>query len=687
MTSSNSVNLSFVSIFIVLFHPVCLADQTKITEIEAVTVTVRHWQELQYTIPENVIVLDQESLSDDLSDLDVHVPNVKIEESSVQTRVAIRGITGLNTGLFDPVGYFFDGVALPLGGTQLPKLFNLQQTEIIKGPQGTLYGRNSEAGVIKINTRDADWKPTASLGLKSGVHDGADANAPSHIATFRASNALIEEKLAAAIALRLEDTQGPYFNTFNNDDEAGDDKSVTLSAHLQFNPDSATEIGLRSLVEDNDMGKSRLRFNTGNFVTDRFTTNHNSETFDDKEISIHSLTIDHDFNHVNLVSITGLTQFRRDFQADLDAATLPAPETLMDLDDDTISQEFRLSSTANERFKWLLGTYFYDQSTQIDFRIGGPPVNRDTEIDQRGIAAFAQTEFALSDKFKLGLGARAERIEQEGSQRVTSIAFDNSYARDIKETELLPKLSLSYEINENARVFVSVADGYLPGGYNYSAAINQQTFIYDKETSRNIEIGTKMSLFDNKLDLQAAAFLIKTKDKQIVDIEPGNVRRISNAAEVENSGIELSANYRLGDKLSLFANIGLQNAEAKEFKINATVNGSFVELDLSGNSLPLAPERTYAAGVRYGAGKGVFSSFTLNGSSDYFFDSANTLKQDGYTKVDAKLGYHFKNASVALVAKNIADEEIFSRAVNTPNGIVVEDSSPRYVGLQFDAHW
>ncbi len=106
------------------------------------------------------------------------MPNVAIEQSSVQTHVVMRGMSVANTGLQDPVGYFVDGVALPFGATQSPGFFGLQSMEILKGPQGTLYGCNTEAGAIKVETRAPSWTPSALLDLTAGFADGAAGRAP-----------------------------------------------------------------------------------------------------------------------------------------------------------------------------------------------------------------------------------------------------------------------------------------------------------------------------------------------------------------------------------------------------------------------------------------------------------------------------------------------------------------------------
>ncbi|WP_271272992.1 TonB-dependent receptor [Aliamphritea hakodatensis] len=658
---------------------------------DTVVVTARYWEEPEDKVPASTDVIDGDRLDGEVTGLDRYISNIRIEESSVQTRVAIRGSTGYDTGLQDPVGYYVDGVALPLGGTQLPQLFNLEQIELIKGPQGTLYGRSSEAGVIKLESQRPDWEPAVSLEVQTGVTDGANGKEPSHVVSLRGSDELIADQLAGSVALRYEDTQGPFVNLADKDDHSGSVKNWSLSSGLDAQISDVTDVRFRSLLSEEDSGKSRLRYSTGTNATDRFTTNYNSQIFDDTQSAIHSLTIDHQMENFDVVSVTGLTNFRRDFRNDLDLTTFAIPETLLDLDDDMLSQEVRLESDRDEDLRWLAGVYLYKQKTDVDFTIGGSLAlarsTRETEIDQHGLAGFGQVEYALSQDWSLTLGTRVERISKDGRQNYITTAGNSSYSADVSETMVLPKATLAYQVSDSGMIYASVAKGYLPGGFNYGSAQSASSFTYDSESSVNSEIGYKDRYLNSRLGFSAAVFHIKTRDKQIVDLQPGFVQSIANAAETTSYGVELGADYAITPALSVYGHAGLMRTEADKFDTTVFSGGSFVPVSRAGNDLPLAPEFTYGAGVRYVASQGLFGDLSVNGSGDYYFDSANTLKQSGYSRFDGELGYQFDGFSVSLVAENIFDEEIISRAVSTSSGTVVEDTAPRYIGIKLAANW
>jgi len=651
---------------------------------ESVIVTGRHWEENAYLVPETIVLIDTQRLEDDgIELLSAMSPNTVIESSSVQTRIAVRGIVGLDTALFDPVGYYLDGVALPLGGTQLPQLFNLQQVEFIKGPQGAFYGRNSESGVLKLSSRAPTFAPSASAQVRFGSAQGTDSDGQSLVVTARAANALIEDSLAAAIAIRVEESDGPNLNLLDGTDDGAKVESSTGSLAFDWISSEDLKLSWRSHFEDKDLGKARIRRKGGETGTQRFVTNYNSDTFDNFSSSLHSLTVDYTFDDFQLTSITGFTDFSRDFQSDLDAWIFPSPESLFDLSDETFSQEFRLSSAGSGVLQWLLGAYFYDESTEVSFRNGAPPIFRETEIKQQGMAIFAHAEWALSDNLRALLGTRVESIEQEAKQLRVGMLSPTSYGADLDSTKNTPKASLSYLLGDQGLVYISYSEGYMPGGFNYSQANTADSLVFDEEISRSFELGIKQRWLDGRAGIQASLYSIETEDKQVFDLIPGGGLRVANAAQSSSNGFEFAADYAVMDSLIAFAQFGVQETEFDEFVMNAATPTA---QDLSGNTLPLASKFTYAFGVRKDSEQGWHGHLSFSGTDDYYFDAANTLEQEGYTRIDAAVGYRWSVFGISVLTRNLSDEEIVSRSLRLPDGtVLVEDTAARYVGFAFDA--
>jgi len=665
--------------------PAALADEADDAPLKlpGLTVEARQWKEDQAKVPGSVAVFSGESLgnplSDDLAAISRAMPNVAIEQSSVQSRVVMRGISAANTGLQDPVGYFVDGVALPMGATQAPGFFGLEGVEVLKGPQSTLYGRNTEAGAIKATSRAPSWTPAAEAALSLGFKDGADGWAPDGVLDGWVS-APLTDTLAAGLALRLEDDRGAFYNRRDDADDGGDSRRAGLSAAFDLIASDDTDVSFNSTLMRNETGKQRMRYLTGTYATPRFTTNYNTDSWDDSTTAVQALRVTHRLDGLEVTAITGWSHYDRDFQMDVDSAPLATLPALYDHTDDALSQELRIATDdPSARLKWLGGLYTYREWTDIDYAIGTPRVRRKTSIDQTGVAGFGQVEYGLTERLRVSAGARLEWVGQSGDQTYASAALNSAYGEDLDVTVLLPRFTLSYDLTSASTLYASYARGYMPGGYNYAFASGADSFAYDPEYSWTAELGVKSRVLGERVGLGAAAFHTTIRDKQIVDVVVGGAQKYSNAAEAEVYGLELSADVRLAKGLTGFANFGVQHAEATDYK-TATA-------DYSGNRLPLAADYTWSAGLRYADGEGPFAQGSLNGSGPYYFDSANAVRQPAFATVDAEVGYDFGGARLSLWVVNLFDETLYSRGLTANLGAIVEDVSGREVGVRLSAKW
>ncbi|WP_247896481.1 TonB-dependent receptor [Azospirillum argentinense] len=663
-------------------------------ELPPLTVEARQWKEDVQRTPGSVEVLTPQELDNPLSGglpaaIAKRTPNVQIEQSTVQTRIVLRGMTSANTALQDPLGFFVNDVALPHGATQAPRLPDPAALEILKGPQGSLYGRNTEAGAIKAATADPDWTSSGWDSLYTGFQDGPDGWRPTVTAAGRVSGPLKGDSLAGSLAFRAEDARGTGLNRFDGSKNGTETGRWTLSGGLEARPDDDTDIRLKSVVERAELGKARMRYLSGPYATGRFITNYNTPSWDDSTSAVQSLRIDHRGDGLDLTSVTGWTHYRRDFQMDLDGSPLATLPTLSTHRDDALSQEIRLTSADPQaRLRWLAGFYAHREWTDLDFKIGTPRVRRETTIDQTGLAGFGQVEVGLTDALRFGLGGRLEWIGQSGHQTLSSPAGRSAYGQDLHHTTLLPRVSLSYEAGPDATVYASYARGYLPGGYNYGTAVNRGTLTYAPEYSWTAEAGVKGRFAAGRGEAGLAVFHTRTTDKQIVDLVPGGTQKVSNAAEAEIVGAELSLTGRLSAHWTLFGSGGLQRAKATSYTVNVSRNGALVPADLSGNRLPMAAHATYALGVGYDEGeRGWFGQVGVNGSGPYHFDSENTLRQSAFALVDAQVGYRFAAVELGVWASNLFDRNVYARAVRAPLGILAEDGAAREVGLRVKAVW
>lgn len=665
-------------ILAVLFYvcPSIFAAETNVIQLETITVTARQWEESSIDAPVSTTLVTAEEIDKSTSDIDIvldKTANVALEDSGVQTRLSIRGLTGIDNGLQDPVGYFVNDVALPLGGYQAVPLFNLQSVEIVKGPQGTLYGRNTEAGALKINTAEPTWDFTNWFELSAGVEDGADGYAPTNVVSAGASNTLIEDKLAGNIAIRLEDTQGPYLNNYDDDTSGGEVEQLNLSTGFTYFLSDDTDISFKSVIEESDLGRNSFRYLSS---SDAYETDTNFNGSEEKSSAIHSFKINHSFDNMELVAITGFTDFERDFELDADATSSFSILSSLDLEDEALSQEVRLSSESDDgRLKWLGGVYVYSEESDINFTSGFASTSRDTNIEQQGQSFFGQVEYELAPQWALSVGARQENIDQTGEQIHSS---NGTYGSDMDSSEFLPKAALSYKLNSSNMLYVSYALGYMPGGYNYSGATDEDSFTYDPEYSTSIELGWKNTSLDQRLASSLTFFSVNTEDKQIVSTIATTDYSVDNIDDASTYGIELSLDYQVSPTLSVYANAGIQSTDTSSFSITQGVTTT----NYTGNELPYSPNTTYSLGFSYGAEKGLFSNVAIKGSGAYYLDSTNTTEQEAYAMLDGDIGYQFDSLRASFWVTNLTDEVVYSRSATANSGIVVEDSDPRTIGIK-----
>lgn len=664
--------------------------------LPSVAVQARYWDEDPRQVPGSVVRLTPEQIGDTASGGGIAAvgrltPNVSIEQSSVQTRVVIRGVSAANTGLQDPVGYFLDGVGLPMGAMQAPSLFMMDGVEVLKGPQGALYGRNTEAGAIKTTTLRPDRTPTALVSLSSGLVDGAKGWEPSLVATGRVS-APLGSRAAGAVAVRGEGSQGPGHNLVDGATDGASVGRLAGSLALDLNLSDTVDLAVRSTVEDSHLGKARMRQTRGAFASDRYETRYDTPSWDDTTTGVHSLTLTHDLGMTalgpaELTAVSGLVHTNRTFRMDLDAGPMRTPAAVYAHDDLALSQEVRVASTEEGgRLRWLGGAFVSRQDSDVSFRTGMAGQTRTSDLTHDTVALFGNTEWEFVPRWRLGTGLRVEHSRQSGEQTLSG-TVPQHYERTLETTTVLPRVTLSWDATEEATLYVSAARGYLPGGYNVGMANSADTFSYDPEYSWTTEAGAKMRGLSDRLSVDVAAFRTTITDKQVVDVVPGGIQKFSNAAEAEIVGFEIAADLKMTQELSVYANGGIQRAEAKRYTASVQQGAAVVQQDLSGRDLPMAPDYTWGVGLRYGQDRGVFGSAGINGTGAYAFDSQNLLTQSAYATVDAELGWRFDGLSVSLWAANLFDQASLSRAVMTPAGPVVEDNAPRQIGLRMTATW
>lgn len=664
---------------------ICLATSVSAQEeplyLGTIVLGARLFEEPAEGVPGTIALVFPEGIpsseATDLGGVTSGVPNLTFQKTNADERLVIRGVSAFPNALADPVGVNVNGVALPLGTIQAPTPIALDQAVVLIGPQGAHYGRNSEAGLISLEFAS----PGGEDRTRVKVTDAQDDTFAGTVYFNR-----LYGNTGLVFALETEQTEGAISNAITGDHWGGERERLTGYAGIGFELDTGTTIELTHIREDEDLGKEQFRYSDGVFETDRFTSNYSDRSTETRSIDVTSLRVRHDLDWADFTSITGITGFDRDFELDFDTSPLSLGVTRLDLEDRMISQEFRLSSPANADgpLKWSAGLSFYTQETDVSFDLGAFATDRDTQIEQDGAALFGFAEYAVSERLRIGAGARLDYTSSSGTQTIQSPFGTNTYTAEQNETVFLPKLTAAYDLNPDTLLYGTISRGYLAGGYNYNAANGPDNFTFDPEFTTSAEIGVRRSSPRTSWDV--AAFYTEVTDKQIVELIPGGAQQVNNAALVDTYGIEAKFDHRLTDAWSLNGSAGLQRATARSFSTTAFGPLGLTPVDYSDNQLPYAPEATYSLGVSYDQDDW-FGSLSINGTSAYYFDAANTLEQSAFATVDASVGWRKDNITMTLWATNLFDEEYAATSLNTVRGTLVEDGAGRRVGLSVSAEW
>ncbi|ADD68836.1 TonB-dependent receptor [Denitrovibrio acetiphilus DSM 12809] len=655
--------------------------------LDTVTVTAQKYEQAENKTPVSSTVfsdidIEEKNIST-LKDLSMYSANVSVKADNVGNSTVIRGMAPLTATMNGPAGIFIDGIAMPSVFMQQPNIYDISRVEILKGPQGTLYGRNTESGVINIISS----KPGNNLSMGAEAEYYFFDNGDTPYGTkfkFNVSGPVVEDKLFAGISFATDKNQGYYTNEFNEDDEAGELNRKDISLKLRSTPNQKTEIYLSSYYFDADDKKGKFRYTQGANATDEYTINYNDRYSQDYNGSVNSLNISYSFANIQLSSLTGITAYSRNFSKDFDGSASSRGLTNFSIDDESYSEELRISST-DTKTKWILGLYGFKENSETLFEKTFMQDKRKANINTSGAAVFGQISPRITKKIYADIGMRIEQTHLDVDMNRNFKTAGLKYSDDEDFFEFLPKLSLNYE-TETGIIYLSAAKGYLAGGANYNLATSDETLIYDEEETMNYELGFKSVLGKGRLKISAALFYIDMKDKQVTQILPGEMgsMKVDNAADAHSYGAEVEFKAVITKGLEFFTSAGYTKTEADEW-VDSQYNNITRQdeyYDYSGNNLPYAPEYTFTAGLQYIHTNGLFIAGEAVSTGAYYHDGANKLKEDGNTLFNLRTGYIGKNIELTVWFENLLDKRYTETQTLWGSVAVVEDAQPRTIGIK-----
>ncbi len=673
--------VSFLAVAMLGVQPVMAEQVSADTFLDTITVTAQKLEENVQNVPISMDVMDEVALQDaniqDLKTLTGFSPNVFPKQNTNQNMLIIRGISSHNVTLNTPAGLFVDDINYPITYMQNPDLLDVERVEILRGPQGTLYGRNTESGVVKIITRQPDDELRGKIFSDIGMYDthetvplyrlGASLNVP-----------LISEKLFISLAGQTRMSDGYTVNIYNDNDEAGKIDHVNGQITLRWLPAEHLDITLLANVATLDDGYGHLRYLDGPSATERYHVNWDGANDWQDKNNGQALKIKYEAPAFTLLAITTRNDFETDFQNDGEFGPMPFGDQVFFHDNTTISQEVRLSSIKDSRsFQWLAGVYgFTDENSALAEFFGQ---SRTTDFDSDGYALFGQVTYTLFDQLHLTAGLRFDSLDASGHQQ--NIMVPEPYSATVQHREWLPKISAAYDVTPHIMTYASVSRGLLAGGYNFAFASDASTLTFDPEKTWNYEAGIKTRCWKNTCILNAALFYIDIADKQVEEWLAGpGVRSVTNAAKAHSKGLEMDMELRPFQGVRIFGGLGYSDVKFDDWVSMDMITGQ--PYDYEGNELPFAPNYTYHIGLSYTHLSGFWCRADLLGNGDYYTSAKNKEKVDSHNRVNLTLGYKGESFTVSLWTKNVFDEAYVTTHSSYIEGYhISEDAAPRSAGL------
>jgi len=643
--------------------------------LEPVTVTVRKQEEDAQKVTASMDVFTDIEIADSgsqaISDLTGYMPNVFSNLNYGINRIVFRGLKGPDSLLWAPSAFYVDGVNYLLAEMRNPDLLDMASIEVLKGPQGSLYGGNSETGVVNITTRKPNNTLSASL-------NGGYSSFNTQKIMGKANIPLIEDKLFFNAAASGQRSDGFMKNEYTGDYASGMEHfNVRGAFHWLATDDLAVDLTLNYLNYDDEDGSFRIDKGPGK--TAPYKIDYDGLNSITREANTQALRLKYQSGIGTIMSITTRNDLAYDYYGDGDLTSVAANSTnyFVKKEFEAYSQEFRVASPEDDGpWEWLFGLYGLVQKMDMDKRIAMVAMadSRQTEVSSQNVALFGQSTYSFAGQFHLTGGLRLDYTQLQGDQDYEDF-FGTAYnfEDNIYNTEFLPELTLAYDLTEDAMLYASASKGFLAGGFNTAFGSSQEQFVYDAEHMWSYEIGTKTSWLDNRLQVNWAGFWQEIDDKQILS-QIGLNRWVDNANRARSIGFELDIKARPMQGVDLFAGLGYANATFLDW--DNGVN------DYTDNALPFAPEYTYHAGAQYRQESGVYGRFDMTGVSAYYSDSANKCECDGYQVYNMRLGYEAERYDVVLWCKNLFDREYIVDKRDWGAGTeAVMDGAPRSIGL------
>jgi len=674
--------------------------------LEVITVTAQKRREKLSEVPISMSNFSTESIAQtgvqQLKDISQYIPNFTMSEGTDFTsKVSIRGVgaNSRNIGFDTRVGVYLDGVYLGQSPALNQALLDLERIEVLRGPQGTLFGKNTVAGAVNLISAKPSDEFSGAINTSFGNFNAREVSALVNIP--------LSSTLFSKISVSKQQRDGFTKNLITNNkiNELDDESYRAQLFYVAEAGNFAANLSFDGLKGD------RLSY-TGEAVTDSFGLALPIAQTDDFEVSMgvdphekrdikgSSLTLDWDLdNEFSIKSISAYRESEIHYRNDVDYSALDFLQINYSDEYKQLSQEIQLISPDKGDFKYVAGLYYYDQEA-LSMRIAQPgslgyllgvsdAVTTEGTVDTLSYAFFMNGSYQLDEAWKLGFGFRYSREDKEVDWNIDGSgggpAFGlatGSVLDERSDNHLSPTINLSYAFNSDINGYVKYSNGYKSGGYNLDfVSVNALSsgVEFAKETVDSYEIGLKGNVLNRRLTFSLAGFQTYYDDYQVnqfMDLgDGGTAISIRNAAEVETKGLEAEVTFTPNERWQVMASLGLLDGEFSDFPGGATRGG-----DASGKTIPGISDVSLSVGIQYyhplpSIGAELLTRLDYSYRSDYY-DTVDNVKThtlqngenvpfgwvDDLSIVNGRIALLSDEGTwdVALWGKNLTDESYLS---------------------------
>lgn len=686
-------------------------------QVADIVVTSRRRAEMLQNVPDTITAFSEATIDerrlDQINDFLELTPNVNItaDQDAGTNNISIRGL-GSNRNQSAAVAFSVDGVILPDSDAFTMDLSDAERVEVLKGPQGALYGKGAIAGAINITTK----RPTNEL--------QADAKASFETGNmFRGfasvGGPLVPDKLLARATVSYRNGDGTIVNRFDGRDLNPIDQ-IKLSGRVIAKPAPGVELDLRGSYFDEKTGSLyfslfNLLGTTGGRIPEDVAgrkPNIDGPSKSKRSVVDFSLLGNVDTPIGTLTSITAYDKIKVDFNEDLDISPFPlVPDAHQNRQTRGISQEFRLTSAGDRRLRYIFGVYY--QNTRRDIMTDatldiclfisacfGPdgqfqsfgtvsPQLGDFRVKLRQYSAFTQLNYDITPQIELSGALRYDTVKGKLSDYLAGVEEKATWSK------LQPKATIAYRPTNDLNLYAIYSQGFKAGAFNQVAAGPGFPRVVKNETSTNYEVGLKTAFLDRKVRANFAVFYTRHNNPQIFQLDPATVGQGTlNARRVAIKGFEVEVNARPTRYWDINAAFGYIDAEIRDFN---GINDAYV-----GQQLPNAPKYTFNLGTGYRVplprgleararvdyrqvGKESYQDFQFPADPDIF------LYQNAVSTVDAQLALEHDRWVVTAYARNLLNRRhatsafsryIFPVALVPLNGDAIQPDPGRIFGLE-----